>query len=194
MSQTRPKSLALAIGAAFTAGTLFSMQAMAGGYMQDTAASQAKAAKDTPVPGHVVNSHTNGLDKKQAASEGKCGEGKCGADMMAGNGDKTASPRDASSGQATGKRTHKPMVMKDMDSDKDGRLSRAEFIAAHKPANDGGVTAMDDWEAPAAKAFAEHDADGDGFISQAEMDQHHADMKAKASEGKCGEGKCGGKM
>ena len=84
--------------------------------------------------------------------------------------------RDAASGLPTGKRQHKPMVitkdmdmkaghhdMADMDTDKDGRLSRAEFAAAH----DG---KMDE--------FAGHDGNGDGFITQAEMDAHHASMKA----------------
>ena len=80
--------------------------------------------------------------------------------------------------------------MADMDADKDGRLSRAEFDAAHKGMEE---------------KFAAHDIDGDGFITQAEMDQHHAAMKdmpaqdagkakaeGKCGEGKCGEGKCGG--
>ena len=71
--------------------------------------------------------------------------------------------------------------MTKMDTDKDGRLSRAEFDAAHKGSEE---------------KFAGHDLDGDGFITQAEMDKHHADMKAKGGEkakieGKCGEGKCG---
>jgi Ca2+-binding EF-hand superfamily protein len=78
--------------------------------------------------------------------------------------------------------------MAKMDTDKDGRLSRAEFDAAHKGSEE---------------KFGAHDLDGDGFITQAEMDKHHADMKAqgdgkakaegKCGEGKCGEGKCGGK-
>ncbi len=84
--------------------------------------------------------------------------------------------RDAATGLPTGKRQHKPMVMTkemskqgkhhgmaDMDTDKDGRLSRTEFAAAH-----GGK--MDE--------FAAHDGNGDGFITQAEMDTHHAAMKA----------------
>ncbi|GHB97388.1 hypothetical protein [Thermomonas carbonis] len=138
MSHTR-KPLALLVGAAVAAvaaGSLFSMDAMAHGYMQDKAA----AAK---------------------AGEGKCGEGKCGGKA-----------KDAHEGGCG---------MAKMDTDKDGRLSRAEFDAAHKGKED---------------KFASHDHDGDGFISQAEMDKHHADMKAKgdgktATEGKCGEGKCG---
>ncbi|KGM56508.1 hypothetical protein N799_03585 [Lysobacter arseniciresistens ZS79] len=72
--------------------------------------------------------------------------------------------------------------IENMDTDKDGRLSPAEFAAAH-----GG----DD------SRFAEYDADSDGFISAAEMDARHAAMKdgkddKAGMEGKCGEGKCGG--
>lgn len=63
--------------------------------------------------------------------------------------------------------------MEKMDTDGDGRLSRAEFDAAHE-----GEAAM----------FAMIDADGDGFISAEEAKAHH---EAKAGEGKCGEGKCG---
>ena len=142
MSQTR-KPLILLAGAAFAAGSLFSMDTLAHGYMQDAKPAAAKAA------------------------EGKCGEGKCG-------------------GQAAGKDSHEGGCgMAKMDTDKDGRLSRAEFDAAHKGKEE---------------KFAAHDLDGDGFISQAEMDKHHAaqkgDAKAategKCGEGKCGEGKCGG--
>lgn len=68
-----------------------------------------------------------------------------------------------------------------MDTDKDGKISKAEFAAAHGGKDD---------------QFATHDPDGDGFISKAEMDAHHkAEGKDKAKmEGKCGEGKCGGNM
>jgi len=141
MSQSR-KPLALLVGAAVAAGSLFSMDTMANGYMQDKAA----AAK---------------------AGEGKCGEGKCGEGKCGGQAAKAA--HEGGCGMAK------------MDTDKDGRLSRAEFDAAHKGSEE---------------KFAGHDLDGDGFITQAEMDKHHAEMKAKgdgkaATEGKCGEGKCG---
>ena len=63
--------------------------------------------------------------------------------------------------------------MDKMDTDKDGRISSAEFGAAH-----GGDTSK----------FAKHDTDKDGFISAAEMKAHH---EGKCGEGKCGEGKCG---
>jgi uncharacterized low-complexity protein len=102
---------------------------------------------------------------KAQAAEGKCGEGKCGGGMA------KAADHEGKCG------------MTRMDTDKDGRLSRAEFAAAHKGSDE---------------KFADHDGNGDGFITQAEMDAHHATMKkakgadAKASgEGKCGEGKCG---
>ncbi|MES2858198.1 MAG: EF-hand domain-containing protein [Pseudomonadota bacterium] len=159
MSQTK-KPVALALGAAVATGTLlagsmFSMQAIAHGYMQDSAKTTAAEGK---------------------CGEGKCGEGKCGGDKA---------KRDAASGMASGKRQHKPHSMASMDTDNDGRMSRAEFNAAHKGSEE---------------KFAGYDVDGDGFITQAEMDAHHAKMKiAKEShgkmgaEGKCGEGKCGSK-
>ena len=70
--------------------------------------------------------------------------------------------------------------MDKMDTDKDGKISQAEFGVAH-----GGDTSK----------FAAHDGNADGFVEEAEMKAHHAAKKpaaAKASmEGKCGEGKCG---
>ena len=69
--------------------------------------------------------------------------------------------------------------VKSMDKNADGKLSKEEFAAAHDGKTD---------------KFAAHDVDGDGFITQAEMDKAHAAMKqdkAKSAEGKCGEGKCG---
>lgn len=147
MSQSS-KQLTLAISAAIAAGSMFSMQAMATGYMHDAkpATTTAKAAEGN-CGGHKA-------DAAKANHEGACGMAK-------------------------------------MDTDKDGRLSRAEFNAAHKGEEN---------------KFAAHDIDGDGFITQAEMDTHHAAMKqdgAKAkddaamkkmeAEGKCGEGKCGSK-
>ena len=59
------------------------------------------------------------------------------------------------------------------DTDKDGKVSQAEFTAAHPD--------------KAAK-FAEIDTNKDGFIDAAE---HKAHAGAKGAEGKCGEGKCG---
>jgi hypothetical protein len=62
------------------------------------------------------------------------------------------------------------------EGDEEGREGRGLFAAAHGGKDD---------------KFAAHDGNGDGFITQAEMDAHHAQMKA--GEGKCGEGKCGAK-
>ncbi len=67
------------------------------------------------------------------------------------------------------------------DTDKDGKVSQAEFNAAHPD--------------KAAK-FAEIDTNKDGFIDAAEH-KAHAGAKAaesKGAEGKCGEGKCGAGM
>ena len=78
--------------------------------------------------------------------------------------------------------------MEHMDADKDGRISKAEFAAAHEGKAD---------------RFDAHDPDGDGFVTAKEMKAHHAakaaarggeaaDHSDKATtEGKCGAGKCG---
>ena len=65
-----------------------------------------------------------------------------------------------------------------MDTDKDGRISRAEFSAAHDGKDD---------------KFGAHDPNNDGFISAEEMKAHHDAKRGEkaAMEGKCGEGKCG---
>ena len=60
MSHSR-KPLVLLVGAAVAAGSLFSMDTLAHGYMQDAKATAAKAG------------------------EGKCGEGKCGEGKCGGN-------------------------------------------------------------------------------------------------------------
>jgi len=60
-----------------------------------------------------------------------------------------------------------------MDTDKDGKVSQAEFGAAHN-----GDTSK----------FATHDANKDGFLSADELKAKKGDKM----EGKCGEGKCGG--
>lgn len=59
------------------------------------------------------------------------------------------------------------------DTDKDGKVSQAEFNAAHPDKAD---------------KFASIDTNQDGFIDAAE---HKAHLDAKGAEGKCGEGKCG---
>src|SRR3990167_8073015 len=72
MSKSNNKPMALVIGAAvatgtLVAGSLFSMQAMASGYMQDA------AAKTT----------AEGKCGEGKCGEGKCGEGKCGGEKKA---------------------------------------------------------------------------------------------------------------
>ncbi|MFO7542174.1 MAG: hypothetical protein R6W97_05065 [Thiobacillus sp.] len=90
--------------------------------------------------------------------EGKCGQGKCGG-MKAG----APGPNCAA-----------------MDADKDGKVSKEEFMKGHE--------AM----------FAAKDTNKDGFIDKTEMGKMMqgkcGGMKAKPMEGKCGQGKCGGMM
>ena len=62
-----------------------------------------------------------------------------------------------------------------MDTNKDGKITRAEHTAHHD--------AM----------FTSADTNKDGSIDQAEMAAHKkAHHEGKCGEGKCGEGKCGG--
>ncbi|HEY5782595.1 MAG TPA: hypothetical protein VIT66_12105 [Lysobacter sp.] len=65
----------------------------------------------------------------------------------------------------------------DMDANKDGKVSQAEFTAAHKGEE---------------SKFTILDANKDGSIDATEMKTHKARMEGKCGEGKCGEGKCGG--
>ena len=138
---------------------------------------------------HLTQGYLLGADAGAKAVEGSCG------------GDKGA---EAKCGEAK-------CGMDKMDTDKDGKLSRAEFAAAHDGKDD---------------KFASHDGNNDGSISAEEMKAAHegkcggdkaagegscgADKKGaegkcggdkpapaaekKAAEGKCGEGKCGGAM
>src|SRR5690606_34648491 len=75
-------------------------------------------------------------DAATAATQAKTQEGGCGAKKAEGS-----------------------CGMDKMDTDKDGKISSAEFGAAH-----GGDTSK----------FAAHDPNGDGFVDAAEMDAHHA--------------------
>ena len=178
MSKQTNKPIALAVGAALVGGmalsaSAFAMTDLASGYM--VTASQAAGEKKAE--------GSCGADKK--AAEAKCGadkkaEGGCG-------GHKTG---------AEGKCGEGKCGMTVMDTDKDGKVSRAEFSAKH--------------EGDASK-FDMHDANKDGFITADEAkaaegkcggdkakgegkcgaDKKPTDEKAKM-EGKCGEGKCGG--
>jgi len=158
MSKQINKPLALAVGAALVGGMAMSASAFA---MTDLASGYMVAAS------HAAGEASCGADKKageakcgadKKAAEGKCGEGNCGA---------------------------KAMAM--MDTNKDGKVSRAECAAHHD--------AM----------FTKADTNKDGFMTPAEADAMMKSMhegkcgadkkptgdKAKM-EGKCGEGKCGG--
>ncbi len=112
---------------------------------------------------HLTQGYLLGATAGEKAAEGKCGEGKCGGDKA-----------------AEGKCGEGKCGMEKMDTNKDGKLSRAEFAAAHGGKDD---------------KFASHDGNKDGFISAAEMKAAHEGKcggDKKATEGKCGEGKCGG--
>lgn len=167
MSQTR-KPIALAIGATLAgglalSGSAFASTQLAQGYLlgaQD-AASADKAKEGSCGANKADKEGSCGSDK--AGKEGSCGSDKAG---------------EGSCGMAA------------MDSDKDGKVSRAEFTAMH---------------ADKAAEFDRIDANKDGFMDAEEGKAHHAGMKdgakaeanteAKADmEGKCGEGKCGGSM
>lgn len=89
-----------------------------------------------------------------------------------------AAPKTAADKAAEGK-----CGMQQADTDKDGKVSRAEFVAAH---------------ADKASEFDAIDSNHDGFMDSAEHATHHkakqADTAKSPTEGKCGEGKCGSKM
>lgn len=137
--------------------------AFAGGLMLSGSAFSA-----TP----LAQGYLLGASDTMAAAD-KAPEASCGADKKAG---------------AEGKCGEGKCGMDKMDADKDGKISKGEFAAAHD--NDD-------------SKFAAHDPDGDGFISADELKAQMegscgADKKAgtegKCGEGKCGEGKCGGSV
>lgn len=121
------------------------------------------------------------LGAQEAASADKAKEGSCGADKA----DKEGSCGSDKAGEGK-------CGLAGMDSDKDGKVSRAEFTAMH---------------ADKAAEFDRIDANKDGFMDAEEGKAHHggmqgddmkddgAETEAKADmEGKCGEGKCGASM
>jgi len=95
-----------------------------------------------------------------ATADAKAQEGNCGGDKA----------------KAEGKCGEGKCGLDKIDTDKDGKVSRAEFDAAHPDKGD---------------KFAAIDTNGDGFVDQAEHEAHKAASKGDM-EGKCGEGKCGG--
>jgi uncharacterized low-complexity protein len=119
-----------------------------------------------------------GAQQAASAAADKAKEGSCGGDKS-GMKDKHA---EGTCGEGCGMQT--------MDTDKDGRISSAEFAAAHEGDS---------------SRFGAHDPDRDGFISADEMEAMHPDQSGDdrkpdasagkaAMEGKCGEGMCGGEM
>ena len=120
------------------------------------------------------------------AADEKAKEGSCGADKKA--------EGVAGTKSAEGKCGEGKCGIAKADTDKDGKVSRAEFDAKH---------------AGKGEKFVGMDTNKDGFIDAAEAKAHHegkcgegkcgADKKAAtgdkaAAEGKCGEGKCGGSI
>jgi uncharacterized low-complexity protein len=75
-----------------------------------------------------------------------------------------------------------------LDADKDGKVTKEEFMAAHekmfadKDKNSDGVLDADELKAGEGKC-------GEGKCGEGKCG---GDKAAKAGEGKCGEGKCGG--
>jgi uncharacterized low-complexity protein len=110
--------------------------------------------------GYLVSATAGAGEEKAATDADKNAEGRCGADKKA----------------AEGKCGEGKCGMDKVDTDKDGKVSQAEFTTAH-PGMDS--------------RFAEMDTNKDGFIDAAE---HKARAEGKCGEGKCGEGKCGADM
>ncbi len=143
------KPVALAVSTALAGGLL-----LAGSAFASTHLSQGyQLGTDGLVDAKAAEGSCGG----SKPTEGSCGgskptEGKCGGDKA-----------------AEGKCGEGKCGFDMMDTNKDGKISKAEYDAAHK--NGGGN-------------FAKHDGNKDGFISRDEMKAAH--------EGKCGEGKCGG--
>lgn len=109
------------------------------------------SATENPFGSRVLTNGYQVADHKEGKAEGKCGEGKCGAGMK-----KSAGEGKCGEGKCGVGR---------MDADKDGAVTREEFMKAHE------------------EIFAKMDANADGTIAGDEMKGHR--------DGKCGEGKCG---
>ncbi|HVI58333.1 MAG TPA: hypothetical protein VM619_05600 [Luteimonas sp.] len=115
------------------------------------------------------------LGAQDAASADKAKEGSCGSDK-AGEG---------------------KCGVAGMDSDKDGKVSRAEFTAMHpdKAAEFDGMDTNKDGFMDADEGKAHHE--GKCGADKKADDMKSDDMKSEGKagmEGKCGEGKCGGSM
>lgn len=107
-----------------------------------------------------------GAEGKCGGDKAKAGEGKCGGDKAKAGEGKCGGDK-AKAGE--GKCGEGKCGMAMMDADKDGKVTKEEFMAAHE------------------KMFAAHDTNNDGTLDESEM----AAAKKAGKEGKCGEGKCG---
>jgi len=135
-------SLKLALGTTFAAGIAFG-------------ATQALA--ENPFSADKLSSGYMQLAEKKAGGEMKCGAGMCGANMK----------KDAEGKFGGAKGDECPA-----DTDKDGKVTKDEFMTHHE------------------RMFTEADADKDGSLSADERKALHAKM----AEGKCGgKGSCGAK-
>ena len=168
MTPSHKTPVAIALGTALAGGLVLSGSAFA----------------ITPLAqGYLLGAQQAASAAADKAKEGSCGgdkakDGACGADKS----DLQAKHAEGTCGEGCG--------MQKMDADKDGRISSAEFAAAHEGDS---------------SRFGAHDPDHDGFISADEMEAMHPDQSGDdrkpdasagkaAMEGKCGEGMCGGEM
>lgn len=156
------KPVALAVTTALLlSGSAFASTPLAQGY---------QLGADTVIDAKAAEGNCGG-DKAQQASCGanKAQESSCGANKATGE-----AKCGANKPAAEGKCGEGTCGFAKMDTDKDGKISKAEFAAAHGGKDD---------------KFAGHDTNKDGFIS---ADEFKAAHEGKCGEGKCGEGKCGG--
>lgn len=156
MKRKQPSTLTLALGSAFATALAATPLANAG----DNPFSAQSIGNGYMVA--AMEGKCGGMKAKEGkcggmkAKEGKCGEGKCGEGKCG---------------------------VSVMDANKDGKVSKGEFLMHHEA------------------VFANMDANKDGMVDDTEMGMGKA-MEgkcggAKAKEGKCGgmkgrEGKCGG--
>ena len=155
----------LAIGATALAGAMVATTAAANPFEMNT----LESGYQVELQGAMG---AKGAEGKCGGDKAKAGEGKCGGDK-AKTGEGKCGGDKAKAGE--GKCGEGKCGMTMMDTDKDGSVSKAEFMAAHE------------------KMFAAKDTNNDGSLSAAEMKAGEGSCggaKGK-KEGKCGEGKCG---
>lgn len=149
-------SLKLALGTTFAAGI---------------ALSSAQVSAENPFSAAKLDSGYMQL-AENTATDAKPAEGKCGGDK----GEKEGKCGEGKCGGAKGGDMECPA-----DADKDGMVTKEEFVAHHE------------------KMFEEADTNKDGSLDADERKALHSkNMEGKCGgdkatkEGKCGEGKCGG--